>query len=710
MVIKTQFGDLFVSGSITSDQNGKVSFTGNINSQVTCEPGVYMRGSITGEGLKNEVGPRTAKLGENCSESAICEEGICVNGICVKEPVCPTGSIKCGGSCCLSSQACDTSTGSCVPQFCKPPLMQCGFTCVNTKSNVLNCGSCGTLCPIGTACINSICINTVLIGDRLNCGETEIACNENEICKDGKCTECSINETRCENLCVNLNTSNSNCGSCGNICKANEFCSDGVCTPYSSCVLNSVQYIQCGNECCGLTQWCDPLTLTCMPRLPLAENLTQCGPILADVSSDPNNCGLCFNSCKPGESCIDGVCTTFEVCGNGNCGSNETCSNCPKDCGSCVETGCSGDYPTLCGDKCANTLNDSKNCGACNNICNSDQMCSDGSCVSVLNSECQTDNDCLYGSCINSTCQLKNCIADSDCSTDEYCNVIGVCDGGCRLSPDNCNELIGSQSTCDSATRDCIKYTCPTGTVLMNGSCLQITTQVCNSSDQCSSEICYNGNCISTDNPITPTQTVVNIGKPAFGSSAGGKASPQLFSMQENPAASDIFYSLFQTSKTRLLAYDTCLRGSICSSSADCCGAPCLDSRCACSNSACTTTADCCSGYCENGKCSSAPTQKLSLFSALTSPNLGCAGLIEECSPDEKTCISLCNGMSLLLVLVAGSFGAFTWTRFKHPVAGLVAAFTPILIGVALYPFLGIVSGIILFSLLIYKDTGSIEV
>ncbi|MEM3543800.1 MAG: hypothetical protein QXF07_02145 [Candidatus Micrarchaeia archaeon] len=66
--------------------------------------------------------------------------------------------------------------------------------------------------------------------------------------------------------------------------------------------------------------------------------------------------------------------------------------------------------------------------------------------------------------------------------------------------------------------------------------------------------------------------------------------------------------------------------------------------------------------------------------------------------------------MSLLLVLVAGSFGAFTWTRFKHPVAGLLAAFTPILIGVALYPFLGIISGIILFSLLIYKDTGSIEV
>ncbi|MEM3770791.1 MAG: hypothetical protein QXW80_00470, partial [Candidatus Micrarchaeia archaeon] len=711
LVIHTQFGDLFASGSVSSDQNGKLTFAGNIDSGVTCEPGVYVRGPIIGEGLKNEVGLRKAKLGENCSSSVKCEEGVCANGVCVREPTCSGNLISCGASCCLSSQTCDATKGSCIPQYCKSPLTQCGMTCVDTRSNILNCGSCGTTCPIGTTCVNSACvdINLLILPDRTNCGG--VACTDDEICLDDRCIKCGVNQTRCENSCVDLNTSNSNCGSCGNVCKSDEYCLNGICKPSSSCVLNSIQYIRCGNECCDLTQWCDPITMKCTPKLPLYENITQCGPFLTDLSSDQNNCGTCFNSCKAGESCINGRCSVLETCGNGRCGENETCSNCPQDCGSCIETGCSGEYPTLCGDKCVNTLNDTANCGSCNNKCQADQICSGGNCIGVLNSNCTSDNDCAYGSCIDSTCQLSNCITDSDCRSNEYCNTnLGICDGGCTTSPDNCNEITGLPSSCDPATRNCITFSCPAGTVLFNNTCLQITLDSCNKSEECKSNICYNGNCLSTDNPIQPTQTVVNVGKPAFGSSAGGKASPQLLSVQENPAASDIFYSLFQTSKTRLLAYDSCLRGSICSSSADCCGAPCLNSRCACSNSACTTTADCCSGYCENGKCSSAPTQKLSLFSALTSPNLGCAGLIEECSPDEKTCISLCNGMSLLLVLVAGSFGAFTWTRFKHPVAGLVAAFTPILIGVALYPFLGIISGILLFSLLIYKDTGSIEV
>jgi hypothetical protein len=103
------------------------------------------------------------------------------------------------------------------------------------------------------------------------------------------------------------------------------------------------------------------------------------------------------------------------------------------------------------------------------------------------------------------------------------------------------------------------------------------------------------------------------------------------------------------------------------------------------------------------------PKTSLSLFNSLENFQ-GCAGLIEECSPDEKRCISVCNGLSGLLLLVSVGFGAYSWRRFNHPVAGIAAAFAPILIGLAIYPFVGIISGILLFALFIYKDTGSIEI
>jgi len=83
---------------------------------------------------------------------------------------------------------------------------------------------------------------------------------------------------------------------------------------------------------------------------------------------------------------------------------------------------------------------------------------------------------------------------------------------------------------------------------------------------------------------------------------------------------------------------------------------------------------------------------------------MGCAGLIEECAPGETNCISLCNGLSFLLMIVAGGFGAYSWKLFKHPVAGLLAAFTPVAIGLMTYPFIGIILGIVLFTVLLSKS------
>jgi hypothetical protein len=120
----------------------------------------------------------------------------------------------------------------------------------------------------------------------------------------------------------------------------------------------------------------------------------------------------------------------------------------------------------------------------------------------------------------------------------------------------------------------------------------------------------------------------------------------------------------------------------------------------------CVTSGDCCEGYCYKGICRIPPTASLfltNLFGKINS-QIGCAGLIEECSPSETNCISLCSGLSLLLVAVSAGFGAYSWRRFGHPVAGMVAAFTPIVLGMLTYPFIGIIMSVVLISLLVSKS------
>jgi hypothetical protein len=54
---------------------------------------------------------------------------------------------------------------------CDPPRALCDWSCVDTSSDPRNCGSCGSTCQDGTACVNSACVPVLGDGGRDSAGD-----------------------------------------------------------------------------------------------------------------------------------------------------------------------------------------------------------------------------------------------------------------------------------------------------------------------------------------------------------------------------------------------------------------------------------------------------------------------------------------------------------------------------------------------------------
>jgi hypothetical protein len=87
---------------------------------------------------------------------------------------------------------------------CSPPLVLCGDQCVDIQRDNDNCGACGYLCPIVTACRGGICVR---------------------ICEP----PCIYPRECCDGECLNTSSDRWNCGECGRFCALMETCEDGVC-------------------------------------------------------------------------------------------------------------------------------------------------------------------------------------------------------------------------------------------------------------------------------------------------------------------------------------------------------------------------------------------------------------------------------------------------------------------------------------------------
>jgi len=227
-------------------------------------------------------------------------------------------------------------------------LTLCGTTCVNTTSDLNNCGQCGNVCqqPNNDFCCSGTCAKS----NNNHCGSCGNVCSTDTACCDS--TSCSPTLSNCQctsqtafvcsGKCVEPQTDSNNCGSCGNVCQGGQICSSGQCI-------------------CPAGQ-------------------TNCSGVCKDTTSDLNNCGSCGNVCQGlGGFCNLGQCgcsfSEFPNLCNGVCVVDIQINN--NNCGSCGNV-C---QIVCCGGVCVDIFIDNNNCGLCGTVCSPGQSCSDRQCV-----------------------------------------------------------------------------------------------------------------------------------------------------------------------------------------------------------------------------------------------------------------------------------------------------------------------------------------
>ena len=414
------------------------------------------------------------------------------------------------GTKCEDTQVC--VSGKCEYNSCKEPETLCSTTagnrCINIQSDdVDNCGACGYKCaehPVANAssngCAKGVCQyscinNTENVGsdntaanircvdtstDVNNCGEKGKKCESGQVCVNSKCVQNSCtksNEILCAtehgNACKDVKSSDpDNCGACGYKCvehpvanASSNGCAKGVCQ-YSCinntenvgsdntaanirCVDTSTDVNNCGEKGkkCESGQVC--VNSKCVQNSCTKSNEILCatehGNACKDVkSSDPDNCGACGYKCADhlvanaeATGCLNGVCQYRCMNNTANVGGNNTaadircvdtstdvnnCGGKGKKCESgqvcvnskCVQNSCTKSNEILCATEHGNACKDVKssdpdNCGACGYKC-ADHLVANAEATGCLNGVCQYR-------CMNNTANVggNNTAADIRC-------------------------------------------------------------------------------------------------------------------------------------------------------------------------------------------------------------------------------------------------------------------------------------------------------
>jgi hypothetical protein len=377
--------------------------------------------------------------------------------------------------------------GACTPSKpdCKGTAQVCAGSCVELKSDNLNCGTCGAACGTGQVCSNGACTVTCAAGlvnclghcidpstERAHCGASGAcaggtagaACADGQLCSAGQCAQtCSDAQAACPvaspTYCADLTRDTNNCGACGATCPSGQQCTTAAGSTACACPDSTP-------DACG----------------------TGTGSFCTSKQADPQNCGACGTICAAGQVCSAGSCV-------------QTCS-------AAETTACPAVNPTYC----ASTSNDANNCGGCGNVCSSGQQCSGGvcSCPATTPDACTTGGGA--GFCTNRQTDPLNC---------------GVCRTTCAAG-----------SACSNGT--CVT-SCPAGELACGGKCVDAMSDpiYCGAASDCTggavcgtSQACYHGACADVcvwqqvyAHPLTslPTGATPNNG------AAGGQGAQAIY-------------------------------------------------------------------------------------------------------------------------------------------------------------------------------------
>ncbi len=132
-----------------------------------------------------------------------------------------------------------------VPPTCPPEQTRCGDTCVDPRSTVAHCGTCGNACAASQTCVAGACV-------------------------------CPTGQSLCGGRCVDTNAEAAHCGACGEVCPAGQLCNGGTCS--ASC--------DAPRSVCG----------------------TGSARVCVDLQSTEGHCGACGVVCPAGQSCMAGAC------------------------------------------------------------------------------------------------------------------------------------------------------------------------------------------------------------------------------------------------------------------------------------------------------------------------------------------------------------------------------------------------------------------
>jgi hypothetical protein len=178
------------------------------------------------------------------------------------------------------------------------PCTMCGGNCADLKTDGMNCGKCGTVCPMGATCVQGSC-------------------------------QCASGQSKCNNTCVDTKTDLNNCGKCGMACGGGDAgmimgggswgCANGSCS-----IICPMPKVECTGACvdtqtdidnCGMcSNACDPMTEQCSQGLCCKMGESVCNNMCTQTQSDPMNCGKCGMSCPMNmPACVNGMCSTALV-------------------------------------------------------------------------------------------------------------------------------------------------------------------------------------------------------------------------------------------------------------------------------------------------------------------------------------------------------------------------------------------------------------